>query len=143
MKMSRIRTLVAIGFVALAMCHSSAQEEQTVSDEDISISFFEEMPYPALAHAAHREGAVVVQVKLDDKGNVVSAKAISGSKMLVRDSLANIRKWRFHPNSNKTAVVIYEFHLVEGRCDVGRKGLFVLKEPNVATVTTCVAEWQP
>src|SRR6202035_1988469 len=101
MKTSLARILVAIGFLTLIVCYSSAQEEPTVNDEDISVSFVEEMPYPALAHAAHREGAVVVQVKLDDKGNVLSARAISGSKLLVPDSLANVRKWRFQPNSNK------------------------------------------
>ena len=143
MKMSRTRTLIAIGFLTLGVGYSSAQQEQTISDEDISISLFEEMPYPALARAAHREGVVVVQVKLDDKGNVLSAMAISGSKMLIPDSLANIRKWRFHPTSSMAAVVIYDFRLIEGRCDAGRKGLFVLREPNVATVTTCVARWEP
>jgi TonB family protein len=122
---------------------SSAQQEQAANDECISVSSFEEMHYPALARAAHRESMVVVQVKLDDDGKVVSARAISGSKMLISDTLSNVRKWRFHPNSNKTAVVIYDFHLVEGRCDLGRNGLFVFREPNVATITTCVAEWQP
>lgn len=85
----------------------------------------------------------MVQVKLDRDGNVVSARAVSGSKMLIPDAVANVRKWRFHPNSNETAVVIYEFHLVEGRCGMGRDGLFVLREPNVATVTTCEMQPQP
>ena len=143
MKTSRIRTLTAIAFLTFALSYSSAQQEQTVSDEDVSVSFFEDMPYPALARAAHREGVVVVKISLDDKGSVESAKAVSGSKMLVPDSLVNIRKWRFRPNPSKTAVVIYDFHLLEGKCDAGRKGLFVLREPNIAEVTTCVAEWQP
>jgi TonB family protein len=101
------------------------------------------MYYPALARAARRESTVVVQVKLDDDGKVVTARAISGSKMLIPDTLSNIRKWRFHPNSNKTAFVIYEFHLVEGKCDLGRNGLFVFKEPNVATITACEMQPQP
>jgi TonB family protein len=143
MKMSQAKILIAICLLVLAANSSLAQEEQAVNDEDISVSSFEEMYYPALAHAAHREGAVVLQIKMDADGNVASARAISGSKMLIPDSLANVRKWRFHPNSSKTAVVIYEFHLVEGRCDGGRKGLFVLREPNIATITTCEMQPQP
>ena len=143
MKMSQTRTLLAEGLLVLAASYTSAQQEQAVSDEDISVSSFEEMHYPALARAAHRESTVVVLVKLDDDGKVVSARALSGSKMLISDSLSNARKWRFHPNSNKSAVVIYEFHLVEGKCGSGRNGLFVFREPNVATITTCTAEWQP
>jgi TonB family protein len=141
--MSRTRTLIAIGLLVLTVSCSSAQQEQPVNDAGISVSSFEEMHYPALARAARRESMVVVQVKLDDDGKVVTARAISGSKMLIPDTLSNIRKWRFHPNSNKTAVVIYEFHLVEGKCDLGRNGLFVFKEPNVATITACEMQPQP
>jgi TonB family protein len=117
---SRRRTLIAIGLLALTVSCSSAQQESAVNDEGLSVSSFEEMHYPALARAAHRESMVVVEVKLDDNGKVVSARAISGSKMLIPDTLANVYKWRFHPNSNKTAVVIYDFHLVEGKCNLER-----------------------
>ena len=125
------------------MSCSSAQQDQPVNDEGISVSSFEEMHYPVLARAARRESMVVVQVKLDDDGKVVTARAISGSKMLIPDSLANARKWRFHPNSDATAVIIYEFHLVEGKCDLGRNGLFVFRVPNVATITACEMQPQP
>jgi hypothetical protein len=63
--------------------------------------------------------------------------------MLISDTLSNVRKWRFHPNSKKTAAVIYEFHLLEGKCNAGRTGLFVLRRPNLATVTTCFMQPQP
>jgi TonB family protein len=143
MTISRTAVLIAIGFLVLSVGYSPAQQEQTVNDEDIAVSSFEEMPYPALAHAARREGIVVVEAKLDDGGYVVSAKAISGSKMLTSDTLSNVRKWRFRPNPKKAAVVIYEFHLVEGRCGAGNNALFVLREPNVATITTCEMQPQP
>lgn len=140
---SRRRTLIAIGLLVLTVSRSSGQQEQAANDEGISVSSFEEMHYPALARTAHRESMVVVQVKLDDNGKVVSASAISGSKMLIPDTLANVRKWRFHPISNKTAVIIYDFHFVEGKCSLGRNGSFVFRQPNVATITTCVAQWEP
>jgi outer membrane biosynthesis protein TonB len=141
--MSRTKTLIAIGLLVLAVSCSSAQQEQSVNDEDISVSSFEEMHYPALARAARRESIVVVQAKMNDDGKVLSARAISGSKMLIPDTLSNIRRWRFHPNSHRTAVLIYEFHLVEGKCDLGRDGLFVFREPNVATITACEMQPQP
>jgi len=74
MTMSATRILIALGLLVLMVSGSSAQQEQTVNDEDISVSSFEEMRYPALASAAGREGTVVVKVKLDDHGYVVSAK---------------------------------------------------------------------
>ena len=141
--MSRTNTLTAIGLLVLTTGHACGQQEQTVNDEDIIVSSSEAMQYPALAHAARREGVVVLQVKMDDDGKVVSARAISGSKMLIPDTLANVVKWRFRPNSNKTAVVIYEFHLVEGKCDLGRHGQFAFRGANVATVTACEMQWQP
>ncbi|MGB6402349.1 MAG: energy transducer TonB [Candidatus Sulfotelmatobacter sp.] len=143
MMISRTTALISVGLLVLSVSYSPAQQEQTVNDEDIVVSSFEEMIYPAIARAAGREGTVVVEVKLDKDGYVVSASAISGSKMLIPDTLSNVRKWRFHPNSQKTAVVIYEFHLVEGKCNAGRTGLFVLRGPNVATVTTCYMEPEP
>lgn len=132
-----------MGLLVLSVSYSPAQQEQTVNDEDMSVSSFEEMAYPALAHAAGRQGMVVAEAKLDDGGYVVSARAISGFKMLIPDTLANVRKWRFRPNPNKTAVVIYEFHLVEGRCGAGENGLFVLRDPNIAIVTACFMQPQP
>ena len=137
MTIARSRILIALGSLALAVGCPSAQQSQPVDDETISVSSFEEMHYPALARAARRESTVVVEVKLDGDGSVVSARAISGSKMLIPDTLSDVRKWRFHPNSSKTAVIIYEFHLVGGQCDLGRSGLFVFNKPNVATITAC------
>ena len=74
MMISRTTALIAIGLLVLSVSYSPAQQEQTVNDEDISVSTFEEMIYPALARAAGREGTDVVDVKLDKGGYVVSAR---------------------------------------------------------------------
>jgi hypothetical protein len=144
---TRARALLVISLLVsgLASCYLLAQQnrqEEAVNDEDISVSSFEEMHYPALARVAHRESVVVVQARLDDAGKVASARAISGSRMLIPDCVSNAKKWQFRPNARKTAVIIYEFQLTEGRCDAG-KSLFVFREPNIASVTSCVGVWQP
>jgi len=101
-----------------------------VSDRDMEALHFEGLRYPAIAKSAGIQGVVVVQVKLDDKGNVAEAAAISGKPMLIRDSLANAKSWRFRPNAQKTAVIVYNFKLV-----FGDPGQFIFEPPNFATIT--------
>ena len=38
--------------------------------------------YPPIARAAHASGTVVVQVLIDENGNVISARAVSGHPLL-------------------------------------------------------------
>jgi len=137
---------IAVLMFVLGSRSSSAQQEQqdqTVNDEDITVTSFEGMGYPVVARVGNREGVVVVRVKLDHEGKVVCATAVSGYKALIRDSLANARKWRFRPNAGKTAVIIYEFRLAEGECGPPPNQLFVFREPNIASVVACAPHWQP
>jgi TonB family protein len=53
--------------------------------------------YPPIARAAHTSGSVVVQVKVDECGNVVSAKAISGPPLLQQAAVEAAYAWRFTP----------------------------------------------
>jgi protein TonB len=53
--------------------------------------------YPAAARAAQVSGTVVVQVKIDECGNVVSAEAISGDPLLRQAAVDSAMKWRFPP----------------------------------------------
>ena len=48
-------------------------------------------PYPQIAKAAHASGTVVVQVLIDENGNVVSARAISGHPLLQAVAVAAAR----------------------------------------------------
>ncbi len=109
-----------------------SQRGGTVSDMDMKVLHYEELRYPTLAKSASIQGVVVVQVKLDDKGNVVEAAAISGNPALIgtADCLANAKKWRFQPSAQKTAVIVYNFRLVFGAPDQ-----FIFQPPNFATIT--------
>lgn len=54
-------------------------------------------PYPPVAKAVHASGAVVVQVTIDEKGNVISASAVSGHPLLRAAATAAARQARFAP----------------------------------------------
>lgn len=53
--------------------------------------------YPPIARAAHASGTVVVQVLIDENGNVVSAKAVSGHPLLQAVAVAAARQAKFSP----------------------------------------------
>jgi protein TonB len=72
-------------------------------------------PYPAAAAAMGVQGAVNVQVTIDEEGNVISAKAASGN-MLLRDAAVNAAwKAKFTPTYlskvpvKVTGVIVYNF----------------------------------
>lgn len=122
-----------------------SQADETVTDDQIVVSSFAEMRYPRMAQVGNVRGIVVVRVKLDDAGKVVSTTAVSGSKLLIPDTLANAKDWQFQPNAAKSAVIIYEFE-IKGRCedkDSRRDHLFVFRKPNIASITACGEFWQP
>ena len=55
--------------------------------------------YPAIARAAHASGTVVVQVLIDEGGNVVSAHAVSGHPLLQAAGVAAAREAKFKPTT--------------------------------------------
>jgi len=116
---------------SLTIRHVWAQQSGTVDDKDIKVVSFEKMKYPVMGLTARIHGLVVVQVRLDDEGKVVDATAISGNEVLVPDTLANVKKWCFSPNAQKTAVVVYNFTL-EGGCY--QPDTFTLEGRNLAVV---------
>ena len=71
--------------------------------------------YPPIAKAAHASGTVVVQVLIDENGNVVSAKAVSGHPLLQAVAVGAARQARFSPTKlsgqpvKVTGVIQYNF----------------------------------
>ena len=71
--------------------------------------------YPAEARAARAAGTVVVQVTIDEYGNVVAARAISGHQMLHQASVNAASQARFSPTFlmgeavKVTGVITYNF----------------------------------
>jgi len=54
-------------------------------------------PYPPMARTAKASGTVVVQVLVDEQGNVISARAVSGHPLLQAASVAAARGAKFSP----------------------------------------------
>lgn len=71
--------------------------------------------YPPIARQAHVSGTVIVQVLIDENGNVVSAHAVSGHPLLQAVSVAAARASKFSPTKlsgqpvKVTGVVRYNF----------------------------------
>lgn len=71
--------------------------------------------YPPIAKSAHASGTVVVQVTIDENGNVISAHAVSGHPLLVAVAVAAARGARFSPTKlsgqpvKVTGVITYNF----------------------------------
>jgi protein TonB len=71
--------------------------------------------YPPIAKAAHASGTVVVQVLIDENGNVVSANAVSGHPLLIQAAVSAARQARFSPTKlsgqpvKVTGVIQYNF----------------------------------
>jgi TonB family protein len=71
--------------------------------------------YPPIARQAHASGTVVVQVTIDEQGNVISAHAVSGHPLLLAVSVAAARQSKFSPTLLEdepvkvTGVITYNF----------------------------------
>jgi len=71
--------------------------------------------YPPIARAAHASGTVVVQVLIDENGNVVSAHAVSGHPLLQAVAVGAAKQARFSPTKlsgqpvKVTGVIQYNF----------------------------------
>jgi protein TonB len=72
-------------------------------------------PYPAIARSAHASGQVVVQVLIDENGNVVAAHATSGHPLLQAAAVGAARSSKFTPTKlsgqpvKVNGVIIYNF----------------------------------
>ncbi len=53
--------------------------------------------YPPVAMQAHIRGAVVVDAVIDEHGNVVGARAVSGHPFLVAAALKAVLQWKYEP----------------------------------------------
>jgi protein TonB len=53
--------------------------------------------YPPQAKAARVSGPVVVEVTVDESGNVIEAHAVSGHPLLKDAAVSAARGWRFSP----------------------------------------------
>jgi protein TonB len=53
--------------------------------------------YPVEARAARVQGIVMVEVLIDEMGQVMKADVVSGDRRLAKSVLASVKLWRFEP----------------------------------------------
>lgn len=53
--------------------------------------------YPALAKQTHMQGSVVIDAIIDEHGEVVEMKVVSGPPLLIQAALDAVRRWRYEP----------------------------------------------
>lgn len=143
MKIRRETSVVArILRVFIALSCAMAVQAGTIDNKDIHVVDYEDMYFPALAFMARIQGVVVVQVKLDNQGKVTDSEALSGPAFLTQGSAENARKWKFEPNSEKAAIIVYSFR-IEGDCHPASNGGFtsqmIFFPPNFAKITACAS----
>jgi protein TonB len=63
--------------------------------------------YPILARQTHISGNVVVNAVIDEHGNVVGARALSGHPLLIPAALKAVLQWKYEPTLlNGTPVAV-------------------------------------
>ena len=63
--------------------------------------------YPVLAKQTHVSGTVVVNAVIDEHGNVVGARALSGHPLLIPAALKAVLQWKYQPTQlNGTPVAV-------------------------------------
>jgi protein TonB len=63
--------------------------------------------YPPVAGQAHIQGTVVVNAVIDEHGNVVGARAVSGHPLLIPAALKAVLQWKYEPTLlNGTPVAV-------------------------------------
>jgi len=129
--------LLAVGSLLAIPAGVTAQQESPINDTDIKVTGYEELTYPTLGVMGNMQGIVVVRVKLDDEGKVVDAVALSGWLILRNASIENAKKWRFEPNAQKAAIIVYNFR-IEGICFNDKySSHMIFYPPNFASITDC------
>jgi TonB family protein len=98
------------------------EEEISLPDEvlrEVAINIPEPV-YPAMAKSARASGAVEVEITIDQEGNVIAAKAISGHPLLKDSAVQAARKAKFEKISaqdskgnptNIKGILVYNFVL--------------------------------
>jgi hypothetical protein len=114
--------------------HVAPAQDGPIKDEEFKLQRFAPLDYPVFARTTHVQGIVTVRVELDEGGDVVSATAVSGPGALIQASVSNAKKWGFQPNKTKRAMIIYDYR-IEGLCQAPCASHFVVRPPNIATIT--------
>jgi TonB family protein len=99
------KAIFTLLFVLLSLVQAFAQESQTVSNSKPRLINLPKPQYVEEAKSAKASGKVDVAVKIDEQGNVIEAKAISGNKLLWESAIESAKKAKFEPTLVKGKAV--------------------------------------
>lgn len=102
--MKKTLSIFSVLFFALVICVASGFAQQieiriTISGEPVKGNNVVISEYPPSAKAVRASGKVEVEVTVDEKGNVVSAKAVSDHRLLREASVKAAKESTFVPVS--------------------------------------------
>jgi TonB family protein len=87
--------------------------------------------YPKEAKDFCAKGEVKVEVLVDNKGNVIEAKAISGDELLHNSAVEAVKNTKFNLQANTKGIIVYNFDSIAPKCiDAGivnKKAIFLAK----------------
>ena len=73
-------------------------------------------PFEAYDKSVAPNATVVVRVLLTGSGTVREASLISGDSVFGQSALENVKDWTFEPNGVERGIMVYGFHMADGRC---------------------------
>ena len=97
MKLLRVVTItfaVTLLFLQLSAVDGAAQSDSKTKDQPALVSAVGPT-YPNIASFLNARGEVIVEVKIDPQGKVISASTISGNEYLRKSSETAAAKWQF------------------------------------------------
>lgn len=106
------------------------------------VEHFSAPVYPAVARAVRATGTVIVSVEIDEKGRVLSAKAITGHPLLQRSAENASKKWSFSSLPGLHFVALrFEFKLgyfKKDMSEISGQYRFDVVQPHVKVVQNTV-----
>lgn len=73
--------------------------------------YYEAPAYPVIAKQAQVQGLVIIDAVIDEHGNVVQARAVSGPPLLIPAALQTVLKWKYEPTYLNGEPVSVQMHV--------------------------------
>jgi len=73
--------------------------------------YYEAPLYPVIAKQAQIQGIVVIDAVIDEQGNVVQARVVSGPPLLIQSALQTVLKWKYQPSYLNGEPISVEMHI--------------------------------
>jgi TonB family protein len=101
-----------VAIVTACSTHGRRGVSESNGDMDLfPMSLGKAPAYPQIALSARIDGAVLLDLAIDAKGDVVEARALNDLPMLDRVAVDHAKTWRFYPSSypRRRGAFVYEF----------------------------------